>query len=64
MEQTICVFGASTTWGAWDKEKVNYLKMPDLLDKEDLEDGLHPNSKGHQKLFLKVKDFLLKNKLL
>ena len=21
MEQTICIFGASTTWGAWDKEK-------------------------------------------
>lgn len=47
-----------------EKEKVNYLKMSDLLNKEDLEDGLHPNSKGHQKLFLRVKDFILEKKLI
>jgi len=30
MEQVICIFGASTTWGAWDKEKggwVNRLRL-------------------------------------
>ncbi len=35
-----------------------YLKMIDLLDNEDLEDGLHPNSKGHKKIFDRVKDYL------
>lgn len=47
-----------------EKEKVNYLKLSDLLNKDDLEDGLHPNVRGHQKLFLKVKDFILDRKLI
>lgn len=38
-------------------EKVDYKK---LLD----DDGLHPNSKGHQKIFKIVKDYLEKNKLI
>lgn len=37
--------------------KIDYKK---LLDKED---GLHPNSKGHQKIFEIVKEFLIKNEL-
>ena len=42
-----------------------FIDMLDLLDKEkDLDDGLHPNSQGHQKMFEKVKDFLLENKLI
>ena len=38
--------------------------MYGLLDKEDLEDGLHPNSAGHEKMFQRVKDFLIKNKII
>lgn len=34
----------------------------DLLDNEDFDDGLHPNTKGHIKIFEKVKDFLIENK--
>jgi lysophospholipase L1-like esterase len=47
-------------------EKNNLLFTPiyDLLDKEDLEDGLHPNSEGHEKIFQRVKDFLIKNKII
>ncbi len=37
--------------------KINYKK---LLDKED---GLHPNSRGHKKIFEIVKDFLVKNNI-
>lgn len=40
-----------------------FIEMFDLLDRDDLDDGLHPNSQGHQKIFEKVKDFLLENKL-
>lgn len=29
-----------------------------------LEDGLHPNSKGHQKIFKTVRDFLIENKII
>ncbi len=47
-----------------NKNKVHYLEIFDLLKNEDFEDGLHPNPQGHQKLFLKVKEFLLDKKLL
>lgn len=30
------------------------------LENDDLDDGLHPNSKGHEKIFNQVKDFLRK----
>lgn len=46
------------------ENKVLYLDLFGLLTKTDLEDGLHPNSKGHQKIFLKVRSLLLNNKLL
>lgn len=35
-----------------------YLYMFDLLDDGDLEDGLHPNAKGHEKMFLRIRDFV------
>lgn len=38
--------------------------MFDLLENEDLEDGLHPNSEGHKKMFIRVKDFLIENKII
>ena len=38
-----------------------YLDIFGLLDKGDFEDGLHPNTKGHEKIFTKVKDFLIDN---
>jgi len=31
--------------------------------KELLEDGLHPNTKGHEKIFEAVKDYLIQNKI-
>jgi len=42
---------------------VFFIETFNLLDKDDLIDGLHPNSQGHQKVFRKVRDFLLENKL-
>jgi lysophospholipase L1-like esterase len=35
-----------------------YLYMFDLLDEGDLWDGLHPNAQGHEKMFLRVRDFV------
>lgn len=40
-----------------------FIDMLDLLKHEDLEDGLHPNSRGHKKMFEKIKEFLLKKKI-
>lgn len=36
-----------------------FINLLDLLNVNDLSDGLHPNPEGHKKIFLKVKDFLL-----
>ena len=51
-----------------EKEKIPFIKIFDSWLKLDykkwLEDGLHPNSKGHEKIFETVKDFLIKNKII
>ena len=43
-----------------EKEGVNYIKIRNLLIKEDLHDGLHPNAEGHRKIFERVKEELNK----
>lgn len=40
-----------------------FIDLLDLLETNELEDGLHPNSDGHKKMFLKIKEFLLSNKI-
>ncbi|MFA6423926.1 MAG: GDSL-type esterase/lipase family protein [Candidatus Magasanikbacteria bacterium] len=43
---------------------VPFISLIDLLTPKDLsDDGRHPNSKGHEKMFLKIKDYLLVNKI-
>ena len=37
-----------------EKEGVTYIYVYDTVEKEDLTDGLHANSTGHQKMFEKV----------
>ena len=55
----------STIKSFCEQNKILFVNIFDLLDvKNDLEDGLHPNARGHQKIFKKVKDFLEKNKLI
>lgn len=46
-----------------EKNGLLFIEMLDLLEDADLEDGLHPNSAGHEKMFLRVKDFLEENKI-
>lgn len=46
------------------KYKLLFLDLFDLLNDNDLFDGLHPNDNGHKKIFLEVKDFLFKNKFI
>jgi len=41
---------------------IPYLNIFGLLDVNDFEDGLHPNAVGHEKIFIKVRDFLTLNK--
>ena len=50
------------------ENKVPFIEIFDKLMNIDyknlLEDGLHPDSEGHQKIFEIVKDFLIKNKII
>lgn len=47
-----------------EKNNLLFIEMMDLLENDDLEDGLHPNSQGHEKMFQRIKDFLLANKII
>ena len=46
------------------KNNLFFIEMFSLLNNEDLYDGLHPNSKGHEKMFDRVKIFLLENNII
>lgn len=46
-----------------EKKELLFVDMQDVLNNDDLVDGLHPNSKGHEKIFLQIKDFLIENKI-
>lgn len=49
------------------KEKIYFIDVLKKFENKDyqilLEDGLHPNSKGHAKMFSIIKSFILKNKI-
>ena len=52
------------------KEKILFLDQLDDWLKDDYKilldstDGLHPNAQGHEKMFQRVKDFLMENKII
>lgn len=46
------------------ENSVLYLDIFGLLSNNDLDDGVHSNTEGHRKIFEKVKDFLLENKII
>lgn len=45
------------------QNKVLFLDCFGILENTDLDDGIHPNATGHQKIFEKVKNFLLDNQI-
>ena len=40
------------------ENRIKYISMQDVLQKEDFIDGLHPNQNGHKKIFERVKNYL------
>lgn len=50
------------------EDKIDFIELFEKFKKIDykklLEDGLHPNSKGHEKIFEIVKDYLVKKKII
>ena len=47
-----------------EQNKINYVPLFGILTPDDIEDGVHPNALGHQKIYLRVKEYLLQNKLI
>ncbi|MEK7076153.1 MAG: GDSL-type esterase/lipase family protein [Patescibacteria group bacterium] len=47
-----------------EEEGVLFLDTLNLMAPGDIEDGLHPNSQGHEKIFQVVKDFLQEKEIL
>ena len=45
------------------EQGVLFLDVPDLAN-DKFEDGLHPNAKGHEKIFQRVKEFLGQKKII
>ena len=45
------------------EQNVLFLDVPDLAN-DEFEDGLHPNEKGHTKIFEVVRDFLIKHRII
>lgn len=41
-----------------EKNRIKYIPMQDVLQKEDFIDGLHPNEKGHKKIFERIKEYI------
>jgi len=46
------------------KYEIDFVDIFGLLENDDFDDGLHPNEKGHKKIFEKVKTFLIDNKII
>jgi lysophospholipase L1-like esterase len=46
------------------EQGLQFIDMLGLLGNKDLDDGLHPNSNGHKKMFLRIKEFLLTSKII
>ena len=46
------------------KNNLPFLDVLDLLSDAELEDGLHPDSNGHEKMYLIVRDYILNNHLI
>jgi len=46
-----------------EKNSLLFIDMDGVLELKDLEDGLHPNDKGHEKMFQRIKDFLIESKI-
>ncbi len=42
-----------------EKNKIPFVNLLESLDTDDIHDGVHPNPRGHKKIFLKVKECLL-----
>ena len=46
------------------QNNILFIDMIDVLDKQDLEDGMHPTAQGHEKMYIRIREFLLDKKMI
>lgn len=46
------------------QEHVPFIDMMDILSPEDLQDGIHPTAQGHEKMYIRIRDFLIEKKFI
>jgi lysophospholipase L1-like esterase len=46
------------------EKKVEFIDMFNVIDNEDLEEGSHPTAQGHEKIFIRIKNFLVENNII
>jgi lysophospholipase L1-like esterase len=47
-----------------EQEKILFIDMLDVLENKNLEDGMHPTAEGHEKMYIRIRDFLSDNEII
>ncbi len=47
-----------------EQENINFIDMLDVVNAKNLEDGSHPTAQGHEKMYNRIKNFLISNKII
>lgn len=47
-----------------DQKNIPFIDMLDVLSDSDLPDGLHPDASGHEKMYSRIKDFLVQKEFI
>ena len=46
------------------QENVLFIDILDVMNNQDLEDGCHPTAEGHEKIYIRIRNFLLDKKII
>jgi hypothetical protein len=47
-----------------EQERLLFIDMMDVVWLHDLQDGSHPTAQGHEKMYIRIRDFLIEHKLI
>ena len=47
-----------------DQENIWFIDMMNVLSTDDLQDGIHPTAQGHEKMYIRIREFLIEKKFI
>lgn len=62
MQNTIIYKDATRSF--CEQKNILFIDMIDTLDVNDLEDGIHPNFKWHEKMFIRIRNYLIEKSII